>query len=108
MLLKYCGAEIESASRGGGFGLQNQKLMRAGSVSVWRMQTTRGAMEDVCGKGKIWWLKGWGGRDERIEQGGALACKTENQCVRARFWSGARKQHGGPWRMSVGRVRYGD
>ena len=37
-----------------GFGLQNQRPMRAGSVLVWCMQIARGPMEDVCGERGIW------------------------------------------------------
>lgn len=82
ILLEYYGAGIESASRGRGFGLQNQKPMRAGSVSVWHMKTVRGLWMRFVGRRKIWWLKYWGAEMKRLSRGGGFAGQNQKPvCV---------------------------
>jgi hypothetical protein len=47
----HCVGPIE---RGAGFGWQNRKPSRTGSVSVWGAQMTRGVVEEVRREGWIW------------------------------------------------------
>src|ERR1700683_376037 len=75
--LKCWEAEMKRSSRGGGFGLPNQKPMCADSVSVWCMQIARGDMEDVSGKGEIWWLKCWGAEMKRSSRGGGFGLQNQ-------------------------------